>query len=323
VSGPRILIVGAGNMGSAHARVVASHPLCQLEAIVDPDVSNGPIVAARYGTSWRPDLGDLTDIDGVILAAPTPLHHRIGLDLIAAGIPVLIEKPLADTLEGTRALLDAASAAGVPIMCGFVERFNPAVVTAMALLSAPVHVQAIRHSPYAARIKTGVTWDLLVHDVDLSLRILGHQVTSVTAVKGAFAPQSDPAAEDVLDATIGFANGTLASISASRISQRKVRSLSIFELDRLIEVDLLRRDVTVYRNVSTATAELDGRGYRQQAIIEIPEPTNSVEPLVGQFDHFLSLIAGRVDADAERASILPAHLTIAAIEKTAATTLIG
>lgn len=306
-------MVGAGNMGSSHVRVAAISPHCRLVAVVDPDGSTGPAVAARYGTTWRPELGDLKGIDAVVLAAPTHLHHRIGSDIIGAGIPVLVEKPLADTLETARSLLDASAAAGVPIMCGFVERFNPAVLTAMAMLTAPVHVRAVRHSPYAPRIRTGVSWDLLVHDLDLALRVLGPDVASVQAATGFFSPASAIGADDVVEATLTFATGAIASVSASRISQRKVRSMSIFELDRLIEIDLLRRDVTVYRHVSNAAAEPDGRGYRQQAIIEIPEPLSSSEPLVAQFDHFLSLVAGRVDAAVERAGIMPAHLAVAAI----------
>ena len=110
-----------------------------------------------------------------------------------------------------------------------------------------------------------------------------------------------------------FDGGGMAMVSASRISQRKMRSLTIAEVDRLIEVDLLRRDVTIYRHVSLDAATPDGRGYRQQSIIEIPELTTVREPLAAQLDHFLDLLAGNVDAAQERRRILPPHRAVAQV----------
>jgi hypothetical protein len=114
----------------------------------------------------------------------------------------------------------------------------------------------------------------------------------------------------VAETVLTFANGALANVSASRIGQRKVRTLVISEVDRLIEADLIRRDVTIYRHVSLDAATPDGRGYRQQSIIEVPELTSHREPLAAQLDHFIDIIAGSVDADVERRRILPAHRVV-------------
>ena len=150
-----------------------------------------------------------------------------------------------------------------------------------------------------------------MHDVDLSIQLTGSAPTDVRARLGHYSPEST--AEDVADVIVGFESGAMANLSAARIGQRKVRTLVIHELDRLIELDLLRRAVTIYRHVSGAVSD-DGRGYRQQTIIEIPELVTNQEPLAAQFDRFVDLLEGTVDADAERDSILPSHRVIAQVE---------
>jgi predicted dehydrogenase len=200
---------------------------------------------------------------------------------------------------------------GVPLLCGLLERFNPAVLTALALVDNPVHFTAVRHSPYAPRIRTGAAWDLLIHDVDLAIRAFGgDEPTAVRGVLGHFHPDSLPGAEDVAEALLTFGGTALANISASRIGQRKVRTLVISEVDRLIEADLIRRDVTIYRHVSLDAATPDGRGYRQQSIMEVPELITNREPLAAQLDHFLDIVAGDADADVERRRILPPHRAV-------------
>lgn len=315
---PRVLLVGAGSMGSLHARVTAQHPQAVLDTVVDTRADVGQVLADRFGAQWRPEIGSLAGIDAVIVAAATEAHFEIARAVIEAGVPLLVEKPVTDRIEDTVAVLELSAARGVPMMCGLLERYNPAVLTARTMLSNPVHVVGARHSPYASRIRTGVAWDLLVHDVDLALQVLGGEVTGVDATVGQFHPQSLPGAEDVVEAQLRFGTGALASISASRLGQKKVRSLTIHELDRMIEVDLLRRDVTVYKHVSAEAATEDGRGYRQQTIIEIPELVTSQEPLAAQLDRFLALVSGAADADAERAGILPSHQVVAQVKEASA-----
>lgn len=317
VARPSIAVIGAGNMGSLHTRVTAQAAGCDLVAVVDVNPDLGRALADRYNTQWLPELGSLQGIDGVIVAAATPAHRDLALEIIRAGVPLLVEKPVADNLSHTEEVLDAAAAAGVPIMCGFVERYNPAVIAARSIVDAPVYVSSTRHGPYAPRITTGVSWDLLVHDVDLAVQVLGNDIAGVKADRGYFHPSSRSGAEDTVDAVIQFASGAVASVSASRISQIKIRTMSIHEIDRMVEIDLLRRNVTIYRHVEHSNVTLDGDGYRQQTIIEIPEILNQVEPLAGQLAHFLGLIDGSVDADVERAGILPAHRVVDAVQRSA------
>jgi len=317
----RILLVGAGNMGKNHARVVSGSPDARLAVIVDPREAVGRAEAERFGATWAPELPDLANIDGVIVAAATEAHYGLAMQVIASGTPLLIEKPVADSLLRTREILDAADAADLPMMCGLLERFNPAVLTAMALIEAPHHITATRHSPYAPRIKTGVSWDLLVHDVDLAISIMGRAPSDVQARLGFFHPDSESSAEDVAEALLDFDGRGLAQISASRIGHRKIRELKVYDHDKLVEIDLLRKDVTLYRHVSENSVD-EGRGYRQQTVIEIPQLVTSQEPLTSQFDLFLKLIDGTADAAAQRATILPSHEVIDRVISTRVATVL-
>jgi predicted dehydrogenase len=294
-----------------HARVIQSSPRADLAVVVEPREDVGRAVAERFGARWAPDLSGLAGVDAVVVAAPTSVHSALALDVIGDRLPLLVEKPLADSLATSEEIVAAAAAAGVPLMCGLLERYNSAVVTATRLARDPVHVSAVRHSPYAPRIATGVAWDLLVHDVDLALRLFGGEPTSVGAQFGYFHPVSQVAAEDLAEVQLAFPGGRLASLSASRIGQRKIRSMTITEIDRAIEVDLLRQAVTVYRHVDAEAASADGLGYRQQTVTEIPAIAQLGEPLAVQLSRFVDLIDGGADADAEREAILPAHRVVA------------
>jgi predicted dehydrogenase len=302
---PRVALVGAGSMGLNHARVLAASPRVQLAAVIDPDETVGSGAAARFGTTWSAGLEALADVDAVVVAAATEYHYDIALEVIRAGLPVLVEKPVCPSLSQTEEVLAAAEAARVPFMCGFLERYNPAVLVAKQMMTEPRFMRAERHSPYVPRIKTGVAWDLLVHDVDLISQLFGGDSPQSLAVEvGHFHPSSVPGAEDVIEVGLRFANG-IGSSSASRIGQRKVRTLVVQELDRMIEIDLLRRGVTSYRH-TTIESDESGRGFKQATEMEIPEIIGG-EPLATQLDRFVDLIEGTIDLDDERRSVLPAH----------------
>jgi predicted dehydrogenase len=310
----RFALVGTGVMGSLHARVIAQSERARLATVVEPRETVGREIADRYGAAWAPDLASLSDVEAVVVAAPTEYHHGLAEQVLNADKPLLIEKPVCSNLGEAEEIVAMAEKRRLPLLCGLLERFNPAVLTALALVSRPVHLTVTRHSPYAPRIRTGVAWDLLVHDVDLAIQAFGGQEpTSVRGSLGYFHPASEPGAEDVADAVLTFGDGALANVSASRIGQRKVRTLVISEVDRLVEADLIRKDVTIYRHVSLDAATPDGRGYRQQSIMEVPELTSNREPLAAQLDHFLDILAGRVDMDVERRRILPAHRAVASV----------
>lgn len=304
----KVALVGSGSMGRNHARVIATGDRTELSIVIDPDEKIGRQAAELYDTSWAPDMNGLEGVDAAVIAAPTEHHFQLTRQVIEAGLPLLVEKPLCPSLSQTQELVDASAAAGTPLMCGLLERFNPAFQVAMRMIDSPVYVRAARHSPYAPRIQTGVAWDLLVHDVDLVIRAFGGgHPTSLNVKAGQFHASSVPGAEDVVEATMAFAGG-IASVSASRLGQMKVRSMVIQELDRMIEIDLLRRGLTSYRH-ATIEADEGFSGFRQSTEMEVPEIAGP-EPLVGQLNHFVDLIEGKVDVDAERESFLPAHRVV-------------
>lgn len=310
MSKKKIVLVGAGVMGSHHARVISQNHNAELVALVDPRENVGKNAADKFGTNWAPELPSLNGIDAVIVAAATEAHFDLAMQVISQETPLLIEKPVADSLLKTEEILKAAELINLPMMCGLLERFNPAILTAKTIMRNPFHISATRHSPYAPRIRTGVAWDLLVHDVDLAINLMNEEPIHSDSRLGFFRPESEPGQEDVAETILGFANGSIAHVSASRVGQKKVREVSIYESDRLIELDLLRRDVTVYHHISENSADGEGRGYRQQAVIDIPELVTSQEPLVSQFNHFLQLVSGKIDPALERNSILPSHKII-------------
>lgn len=314
-----IALVGAGNMGSLHARVISQSAIARLSAVVDPDPEQGRRLADRFGTGWLAELDDPTAYDAVVVAAPTPSHAAIAEPVIAAGVPLLVEKPITADLATTEAIVGAAHRADVPLMCGLLERYNPAVRTALRIVGDPIHVTSVRHSPYAPRITTGVAYDLLIHDVDLVLTLTGAEPSRVDAHFATFDPRSLPGAEDVAEVVLSFDHGAVASLSASRVAQRKVRSLVIAELERVVEVDLVRQDLTVYRHVGDLEPSDDGAGYRQQTIIDIPTIHDAREPLAVQLERFVALARGEIDPGEERDTLLAPHRVVAAAVRTAAT----
>jgi predicted dehydrogenase len=309
----RIALVGAGAMGSLHARVVAQSQDAELVCVVDPDRESGGALAERWRSTWVPELDSFRGIDGVIVASPTSSHVEWASRAIDADTPVLVEKPISDSLLMTDALLARSRARGVPITCGFLERFNAALCTALEIIEEPLLVMTARHSHHLPRIATGVSYDLLIHDVDTVLRMAGGMPDALTSHLGFVHPDSAPGSEDIAEATLRFNGSMLATLSVSRIAQRKVRTVVVNELHRMIEVDLVRQDVTVYRHIEGEWIDGQGAGVRQQTVIDIPLVQNTREPLASQLDHFIGLATGRLDAGEELATLSAPHAVVARV----------
>jgi predicted dehydrogenase len=306
----QIAVIGAGAMGALHARAVTQSQDAEVSCVVDPDAESGKALADRFRTRWFPDLDGFHSCDAVLVASPTPTHTEWGLRALQSGKPVLIEKPLSEKVDESELLVGEARRRQVPLTCGLLERFNPAVLTALEIIDEPVHVAAVRHSPYVPRVTTGVAHDQLIHDVDLVLRMAGRPPDRMTANCAYCHPKSEPWAEDVVDVTLQFDDMFLASLSASRVSQRKVRNLMVAELERLVEIDLVRQDLTVFRHVENEPFNDSGPGYRQQTIIDIPTIQQPREPLATQLDRFVALVRGEIDPQPELDSLLPPHRLI-------------
>lgn len=295
----RIGLIGAGNMGRNHARILSNHPRTTLDWIYDPDSSRAARVAEEFQTKvvTEPSLS----VDAVVIASPTPTHAKIAETYIRSGIPALIEKPIAESWAEIEQTLNASDECSVPIMCGFVERFNPISRTLFDIVKEPIHIRTVRHSPPTPRIQSSVAVDLLVHDVDLVLNLFRSDAIDVFSI-GDGASGTD----DIAEAVMRFSPFGVASLSASRRSQTKIRELVVYEATRMIVADLLRHTITISQN-RLEEALPEGRGYRQQTTVDIPMIQYSTEPLLEQLNQFCGLLDGSLNSKVEIEKIRNTH----------------
>jgi predicted dehydrogenase len=241
----RIGVVGVGVMGSNHARVFAGLPGVELVGVADPDRKQAEFVAHTLGCVAVADVQELLDlgIDAVTIAAPTHLHHPIALTCIARGIHVLVEKPIASTVEQGEGIISAARQAGVTLMVGHVERFNPAVEA----IKDAIHNEDIlsiaitRVGPFPPRMSNvGVVIDLAVHDIDLIRWFTDSDIVEVQ-------PQLSNAVaerEDIALLQFRTASGVLAHINTNWLTPFKARSVTVATRGKYVMGDLLTRQVT-------------------------------------------------------------------------------
>jgi predicted dehydrogenase len=278
-------LIGAGAMGMNHARVALALRDARLSVVVDPDEKRGRPVAERAGARYSSDLQKVLGmIDAAIVAVPTGSHFEIVMELLEAGIHVLVEKPIASSPDQGRKLVSAAEAASRVLMVGHVERFNPAVLQLDDIVSEPIHLAAQRISPFAPHIDDGVTLDLMIHDLDLVASLVRSPVSRVQAVtRDVHGP------DDLTVALLEFANGTTADLTASRLGQEKIRDLSITQRDNFVKVDLIRQSVSIHR-VGRIESGDSGAIYRQSGIVEVPFLRYRGEPLLLELEHFTSCV---------------------------------
>jgi predicted dehydrogenase len=311
----RIVVYGAGAMGGNHARAVAQHPNCELAGIIDVDADRAGALARTYGAMAFPSLNDARAagrVDGAVVATTTASHFDVCTNLVGEGVPFLVEKPITDSLETTVKLLELSKQANLVMSCGFVERFNPAVQTALQMMDEPMkHMLSVRHSPFNPRATASVIYDLLIHDIDLALAFAARNNPTSDIAGGRWYP-SPSSVDEIADCVLKFESGAVASLSASRQGQRKIREIRVTTETHLFEIDLLRSNVTVYRNVMQEVVQSTGATtYRAETIVDIPFVRHQGEPLAQQIGNFHGLLTGQIDADAERESLLASHIIAA------------
>jgi predicted dehydrogenase len=283
----RLAIVGAGIMGSNHARVAAQVPGLSVTHIIDVDRRRGEVLAQSIGACFQPDIGALPgQVDAAVVAVPTALHLSVGLQLMESGIHVLMEKPIADQVDAAEQLVTAAHRAEVCLMVGHVERFNPAVIELESIVTSPIHLEATRVSAFSNRVADGVIRDLMIHDLDVAVAIMGSEPSTISAL--AQCVRSD--SEDLAAALLGFPSGTTASLTASRIGQQKIRRIQVTQPDDYVQADLVRQDVTIHRVQHSEFLTNEGRRYSQSGVVEIPYLRQRGEPLSLELSHFVECI---------------------------------
>ncbi|MFN8012180.1 MAG: Gfo/Idh/MocA family oxidoreductase [Holophagaceae bacterium] len=252
----RIAVVGAGHLGQHHVRIAASSPHAASVVVVEPSEARGREIAGRHGADWASDLASALDrVDAVQIAAPTGFHHHLGAQALAAGKHVLMEKPLAASLAEGEALLEALAGARearpeLVAAVGHLERFNPAVQALRAAKFRPRFVEAIRVSPFPMRsLEVDVVMDVMIHDLDLLLALMGRPVTDVEAFG---VPVLTPH-PDLVNARLKFEGGAFATVTASRVAQKKERTLRAFADKAYAKLDFAAQKLEILRLVMKET----------------------------------------------------------------------
>jgi predicted dehydrogenase len=250
----RVGVVGVGHLGRFHTRVYSELGACELVGVHDSDAARAAEIAGEYGTTAIADLGELLEgVDAVSIATPTVSHHEVATRCLEAGAHVFIEKPIAKTVDEARGIVDLARERDLVVQVGHIERFNPAVRAAMAVLDAPKFIEVHRLGVFVPRgTDVAVVLDLMIHDIDLTLGIVGSDVTSIQAVG---IPVLSPSI-DIANARLSFADGCVANITASRVSREKVRKIRFFQPDAYVTVDTLKPRAQVFRRKEVSEGKL-------------------------------------------------------------------
>jgi predicted dehydrogenase len=241
----KLAIVGAGHLGRIHARLLSQMSDVELVGVVDPLPAARESVAADCQTRAFADHRELVArVDGAVIATPTRFHHAVALDFLRRGIPLLIEKPLTDSLAEADDLVQTAERYGTFLQVGHIERFNPAFVAARAHAGVPRYVEAVRASGFTGRsTDIGVVFDLMIHDIDLLLAMVDSPLVRVSALGLAVFGRK----EDVAQARLEFAGGTVANLSASRVSSSPApkRQMQIWSQQGFVAIDFGNRSASV------------------------------------------------------------------------------
>lgn len=238
-------MVGAGYLGRFHAEKYRDSPYADLVGVVDPSAAAREAVMRSCGVPGHADYRELLGrVDAVSVVTPTPLHHVIARAFIEAGAHVLVEKPMCATVEEARDLIDAAARHGRILQVGHLERFNPAIVAAMPCIHGPRFVESHRLAPFKPRgTDVSVVLDLMIHDIDLIMNIVGAPISSIDAIGApVFTTEID-----IANARIRFTNGCVADATASRISMKTERKLRVFQEDTYLSIDLQQKLLTTVR----------------------------------------------------------------------------
>jgi len=242
---PRVAVAGAGAFGKNHLRVIHQSEHADLAGVYDLDPARAAAVAEPHGCRVFTSLDELAaNSDAAVIAAPTVTHSEIGCKLIEAGLDVMVEKPIAHTLEAARALVDAAERHQRILQIGHLERFNPAVIALGEVIGKPLFFEIHRLSEFSPRcLDVDVVLDLMIHDVDIILALTKERPEEIRAA--GIRILSDKV--DIANVRIQFPRGCVANLTASRVSTERVRKLRLFQPHEYISLDYSRQDAVRFR----------------------------------------------------------------------------
>ena len=287
----RIGVIGVGRMGKSHCRVYSNLHRARLAGVCDVDEANGRRVAQEYDVPYYDQVEALLDhVDAVSLVTPTPLHFDLAMHCLDKGVHVLIEKPITETVEQAEILVKTAQEKRLIVQVGHIERFNPAYVELKNVLQemTVLAVNLRRLSAYENSNKdVDVVLDLMIHDIDLALDLMAEQPAMLNA-------HGLTALSNVVDhaaAHMNFNSGALLTMTASRITEQKIRTIEVTALEAYLECDLLNKNIAVHRRSISQYLNHNHQGvkYRHESIIErIHVPI--FEPLFLELQHFVDCI---------------------------------
>ncbi len=237
----RLGVIGCGVLGSRHAQIYHQLPDVDVVAVVDPDEAKARTLAGSVGARAFARLEDCIGLlDAASVCTPAVTHHEVARPLAEAGIHLLIEKPLTSRLDDADDLIALAAAKKIILQTGHIERFNGAVCALKQAVKNPVFIECDRIGPYDPRISdVGVVLDLMIHDIDIVLDLVKSPVTSVEAVGMNLFSQR----EDFTHSRLRFANGAVASLTASRMAQKRLRKIRIFDQDQYFSLDYFQQEL--------------------------------------------------------------------------------
>lgn len=292
----RIGVIGLGRMGKNHCRVLSTLRTAELIGVFDIDPEVGLSIAREYQSSFHNNLESLLlNVDAVSVATPTHTHFEIVKQALDHGVHVFVEKPLAENVATAEQLCEVAAESPLVVQVGHIERFNPAYRELKNLLE---HMQVLaidfrRLSPFqGSNVDVDVVFDLMVHDTDLILNLVGEEpdevnVYGISALSGVI---------DHVVALLFYPNGPLVSMTASRVTEEKIRRIEVTTLEAYIEADLLNKSLSANRRTVGEYLDnnRDGVKYRQESLVErIHVP--GFEPLQLELSHFIDCVQGKGD----------------------------
>jgi predicted dehydrogenase len=260
-------VVGAGHMGQYHILALAELWDVELVAICDTDADRAQQIASQYGTravATHQELAGLVDIATV--AVPTERHFEVARDLLEAGVHVLVEKPVTPTLEEAKELFRLARQRAQVLHVGHVERFNGAVQELRKIVERPVLIESRRLGPFVPRVQNdSVVMDLMIHDIDIVLGLVDSEPRRMNALGRSIHSRR----ADVANVQILFDSGAMATITASRATEEKIRTLSITQPDAYIVLNYADQDIQIHRRAAQEyTLNRESIRYRQASFVE-------------------------------------------------------
>jgi len=280
--GIKIAVIGIGHLGRHHARILASLPGAELVAVVDRDPSRAAEIANLHGTTAYPDLESVpSQTQAAVVAVPTEFHHQVAMQCLGRGWDVLVEKPLAASVQQAREMVSQAERWERVLQTGHTERYNPAVREALVRVTRPRFLEVHRLGTFAPRsLDVDVILDLMIHDLDIALSLDRSGVESVAAVGVSVLTDK----MDIANARLEFRSGCVANLTASRISTDRVRKIRIFQGESYLSIDSAMQELVHYR------LERDGGAAR---IVQVPSVVQKDEPLRTELMDFVQAVASR------------------------------